>query len=79
MFKYFEAHTYFGSKSPDRIALANEVAAEQPTSPDLGRQISPFGHVRFMAETPLPMQPAAPSVERLVPTLHSPRHVCTPV
>ena len=31
MFKYFEAHTYLGSDSPDRIALANEVAGRQPT------------------------------------------------
>ena len=31
MFKYFEAHTYLGSNSPDRIALANEVAGRQPT------------------------------------------------
>ena len=31
MFKYFEAHTYLGSNSPDGIALANEVAGRQPT------------------------------------------------
>jgi uncharacterized protein YbjT (DUF2867 family) len=31
MFAYFEAHTYLGSDSRDRIALANEVAGRQPT------------------------------------------------
>jgi len=31
MFKYFEAHTYLGSNSPNGIALANEVAGRQPT------------------------------------------------
>jgi len=31
MFKYFEAHSYLGSNSPDGIALANEVAGRQPT------------------------------------------------
>jgi len=31
MFKYFEAHTYLGSNSPNGIALANEVAERQPT------------------------------------------------
>lgn len=31
MFKYFEAHTYLGSDSSDRIALANTIAGRQPT------------------------------------------------
>jgi len=31
MFRYFEAHTYLGSESRDRIALANKIAGEQPT------------------------------------------------
>jgi len=31
MFRYFEAHTYLGSESPDRIALANKIAGRQPT------------------------------------------------
>jgi len=31
MFKHFEAHTYLGSPSHDRIALANKVAGRQPT------------------------------------------------
>src|SRR5438552_15128393 len=31
MFRYFEAHTYFGSESRDRIALANKIAGRQPT------------------------------------------------
>jgi uncharacterized protein YbjT (DUF2867 family) len=31
MFKYFEAHTYLGSDSSDRIALANKIAGRQPT------------------------------------------------
>jgi NmrA-like family protein len=31
MFSYFQAHTYLGSNSSDRIALANKVAGRQPT------------------------------------------------
>src|SRR5258708_25366910 len=31
MFRYFEAHTYLGSDSRDRIALANKIAGRQPT------------------------------------------------
>ncbi len=31
MFRYFEAHTYLGSESRDRIALANRIAGRQPT------------------------------------------------
>jgi hypothetical protein len=31
MFSYFQAHTYLGSDSSDRIALANKVAGRQPT------------------------------------------------
>ena len=31
MFRYFEAHTYLGSDSSDRIALANRIAGRQPT------------------------------------------------
>ena len=31
MFSYFQAHTYLGSDSHDRIALANEIAGRQPT------------------------------------------------
>ena len=31
MFSYFEAHTYLGSKSSDRIALENKIAGRQPT------------------------------------------------
>jgi uncharacterized protein YbjT (DUF2867 family) len=30
MFRYFEAHTYLGSDSSDRIALANKVAGREP-------------------------------------------------
>jgi len=30
-FSYFEAHTYLGSDSRDRIALANKIAGRQPT------------------------------------------------
>ena len=30
-FAYFQAHTYLGSDSSDRIALANKVAGRQPT------------------------------------------------
>src|SRR4029077_1684954 len=31
MFRYFEAHTYLGSDSSDRIVLANKIAGRQPT------------------------------------------------
>ena len=31
MFSYWEAHTYLGSDSSDRIALANKIAGRQPT------------------------------------------------
>jgi len=31
-FAYFEAHTYLGSDSRDRIALANKIAGRQPTT-----------------------------------------------
>src|SRR5467141_1013157 len=31
MFRYFEAHTYLGSDSRDRIALANKIAGRQPS------------------------------------------------
>ena len=31
MFRYFEAHTYLGSDSRDRIALANRIAGRQPS------------------------------------------------
>ena len=30
MFRYFEAHTYLGAESSDRIALANKIAGRQP-------------------------------------------------
>ena len=32
MFRYFEAHTYLGSDSYDRIALANTIAGRQPSN-----------------------------------------------
>jgi uncharacterized protein YbjT (DUF2867 family) len=31
MFRYFEAHTYLGADSSDRIALANKIAGREPT------------------------------------------------
>lgn len=31
-FRYFQAHTYLGSDSHDRIALANKIAGRQPTT-----------------------------------------------
>jgi len=31
MFRYFEAHSYLGSESRDRIALANKIAGREPT------------------------------------------------
>jgi hypothetical protein len=32
MFRYFQAHTYLGSDSSDRIALANKIIGRQPTT-----------------------------------------------
>src|SRR4029077_7347532 len=32
MFSYFQAHTYLGSDSSERIALANRIAGRQPTN-----------------------------------------------
>ena len=31
MFSYFQVHTYLGSDSYDRIALANKIAGRQPS------------------------------------------------
>jgi hypothetical protein len=31
MFNYFQAHTYLGSDSRDRVALATKIAGRQPT------------------------------------------------
>jgi len=42
---YFEAHTYLGSESKDRIALANTVAGTQPTD------FSTWAHVNFPVQT----------------------------
>ena len=44
--RYFEAYTYLGSESGDRIALAHKVAgANRPSSRPGLWQISRFGHV----------------------------------
>jgi len=40
-FSYWEAHTYLGSDSSDRIALANKVAGRQPT------RLSTWAQVNF--------------------------------
>jgi uncharacterized protein YbjT (DUF2867 family) len=45
MFSYWEAHTYLGSDSSDRTALANRVAGRQPTS------FSAWARVNFPVET----------------------------
>ncbi|SIO02755.1 Uncharacterized conserved protein YbjT, contains NAD(P)-binding and DUF2867 domains [Singulisphaera sp. GP187] len=45
MFSYWEAHTYLGSDSSDRIALANKVAGRQPTN------FSAWARVNFPVET----------------------------
>ena len=44
MFSYWEAHTYLGSDSSDRIALANKIAGRQPTS------FSAWARVNFPVE-----------------------------
>ena len=41
MFRYFEAHTYLGSESRDRIAFANKIAGREPT------RFSTWAHVNF--------------------------------
>ena len=43
MFNYFEAHSYLGSESRDRIALANKIAGRQPT------KFSTWAQVNFPA------------------------------
>ena len=45
MFSYWEAHTYLGSDSSDRTALANRVAGRQPTS------FAAWARVNFPVET----------------------------
>jgi uncharacterized protein YbjT (DUF2867 family) len=42
-FSYFQEHTYLGSDSHDRIALANEIAGQQPT------KFSAWAQVNFSA------------------------------
>jgi len=46
MFRYFQAHTYLGSDSSDRIALANTIAGRQPT------KFSTWARVNFPLWTP---------------------------
>jgi len=43
MFNYFQAHTYLGSDSRDRVALANKIAGRQPT------KLSAWAQVNFPA------------------------------
>ncbi len=40
MFGYWEAHTYLGSDSSDRIALANKIAGRQPTKFAMWAQVN---------------------------------------
>jgi hypothetical protein len=46
MIGYWEAHTYLGSNSSDRIALANKIASRQPT------KFSTWAQVNFPVQTP---------------------------
>src|SRR6266581_3876504 len=46
MFSYFQAHTYLGSDSSDRIALANKIAGRQPT------KFSTWARLNFPVQTP---------------------------
>ena len=46
MFSYFQAHTYLGSDSYDRIALANKIAGRQP------RKFSTWARVNVPTQTP---------------------------
>jgi uncharacterized protein YbjT (DUF2867 family) len=45
-FRYFQAHTYLGSSSHDRIALANKVAGRQPS------KFSTWARANFPVQTP---------------------------
>jgi len=46
MFSYFQAHTYLGSDSYDRIVLANKIAGRQPS------KFSAWARVNFPVQTP---------------------------
>jgi uncharacterized protein YbjT (DUF2867 family) len=46
MFSYFQGHTYLGSDSTDRIALANKIAGRQPT------KFSTWARVNVPVQTP---------------------------
>ena len=46
MLSYWEVHTYLGSDSSDRIALANKIAGRQPT------KFSTWAQVNFPVQTP---------------------------
>jgi uncharacterized protein YbjT (DUF2867 family) len=46
MLRYFEAHTYLGSESRDRIALANKIAGRQPT------KFATWAQVNFRLKAP---------------------------
>ena len=46
MFSYWEAHTYLGSDSSDRIALANKIAGRQPS------KFSTWARVNFPVQAP---------------------------
>jgi hypothetical protein len=45
-FGYFQAHTYFGSDSFGRIALANKIAGRLPT------KFSTWARLNFPVQTP---------------------------
>lgn len=46
MFSYWEAHTYLGSDSSDRIALADKIAGRQPS------KFSTWARVNFPVQAP---------------------------
>jgi uncharacterized protein YbjT (DUF2867 family) len=46
MFSYWEAHTYLGANSPNRIALANKIAGRQPS------KFSTWARVNFPVQAP---------------------------
>jgi hypothetical protein len=46
MFSYFQAHTYLGSDSYDRIALANKIAGLQPS------RLSTWAPLNVSVQTP---------------------------
>lgn len=61
MFSYFQAHTYLGSDSSDRIALANKIAGTQPA------RFSTWARLNFPAQTPEEVPASSPGLRPVSP------------